>query len=55
MSQNRMDEFSVAIDPATGDLRPSGRPRWRPMVVGSALVVLAMALGFLLVVLLEAA
>jgi hypothetical protein len=53
MAYNRMDDFSVAIDPRTGELRSAARGslrrpaspgragiNWRPLVVVVGLVVL---------------
>ena len=61
MAFSRMDDFRVAIDPRTGELRsasktfasPSGRRvtggafNWRPLAIGSAVVV-ALVVGVFL-------
>ncbi|MCD6078049.1 MAG: hypothetical protein K0R89_1987 [Ramlibacter sp.] len=61
MSPSRMDDFRVAIDPRTGELRsasktfagPSGLRvggsgfNWRPLAIGSAVVV-ALVVGVFL-------
>lgn len=64
MALSRMDDFRVAIDPRTGELRsasksfagphrlraPGGGFNWRPLAIGSA-VVLALVVGVFLVAL----
>jgi hypothetical protein len=64
MALSRMDDFRVAIDPRTGELRSASKtlagPRglrvtsggfnWRPLAIGSA-VVLALVVGVFLVAL----
>lgn len=61
MALSRMDDFRVAIDPRTGELRSASKglagPRrlrvigggfnWRPLAIGSA-VVFALAVGVFL-------
>lgn len=61
MALSRMDDFRVAIDPRTGELRSASKtlagPRglrvtgvgfnWRPLAIGSA-VVLALIVGLFL-------
>ena len=64
MALSRMDDFRVAIDPRTGELRSASRSlagphrlgvagggfNWRPLAIGSA-VVLALVVGVFLVAL----
>ena len=63
MALSRMDDFRVAIDPRTGELRSATKtwagPRglrvtrgfnWRPLAIGSAVVV-ALVVGVFLVAL----
>jgi hypothetical protein len=64
MALSRMDDFRVAIDPRTGELQSASKtfaaPRrlrvsgggfnWRPLAIGSA-VVLALVVGVFLVAL----
>lgn len=61
MAFSRMDDFRVAIDPRTGELRSAsktlagtrrlratgGRFNWRPLAIGSAVVV-ALVVGVFL-------
>ena len=61
MALSRMDDFRVAIDPRTGELKsaprilagprrlriPGGGVNWRPLAIGSA-VVFALAVGVFL-------
>lgn len=60
MPHNRMDDFSVAIDPRTGELRgaargggvlrgpslKSGGRAWRPLVTGAAIVLMVLVVVF---------
>jgi hypothetical protein len=61
MTPSRMDDFRVAIDPRTGELRSASRTfagphrlrvtgtgfNWRPLAIGSAVVVALVAAVFL--------
>jgi hypothetical protein len=65
MRPSRMDEYSVAIDPDTGELRQAGAPRrwnwqqwqgaspWRPLAIGAGFVLAILIVVFATALLME--
>jgi hypothetical protein len=63
MAHSRMDEFSVAIDPTTGELvSNASRPRvkglqvksaWKPVLLGAGIVLALVLVAFMTALLLE--
>ena len=59
MAHNRMDDFSVAVDPRTGEIRSAAHRNtmrgpslkmagrdWRPLVTGAAIVMVVLVAVF---------